>query len=407
MTAIAPKSPYEHLGATGAVDSVPIEAPNYNGQLPVTYDPITGTLYAGSAPVSGYGNTSTPSGYYHLAYRSAQAGNGPLIDQTVNMRDAAPNTYVFPSGWTASQAVALGAYRSPTNPNAAAFAAGLPLYKCTTAGNTGTTEPNWNTTIGGTTADNAGGGTAVWTAEKGPWYTDTGGVRQFRSLLDTQLGSTTAELGAYNLGVLPWDLANGDSLIISITSLQNYTSGPTNFNETAVAGNRIAGSASAGISLIATGQTSFNDLRLRISDGTTTRNIAHLDSGGVAQNRPGDGSRRTTTVCIDGKTKRAYLLADGQPRTAPNNYAGVSATDLVGWDADISAITGSTSAGTRPFVFGTQPNSDGSINSTTYEFGASRLDILVLPNRGLPELGPIASWFHNRGEGLLPSSLLV
>lgn len=203
-------------------------------------------------------------------------------------------------------------------------------------------------------------------------------------------------------------MAAGDSLILSITSLQNYTSGPTNFNEAAVAGNRIAGSVSAGISLVATGQTSFNDLRLRISDGTVTRNVAHLDSGGVATNRPGDGSRRTSTFFVDGKTKRLYLCADGAARNAVNNYSGVSTTDLVAWDADISGITGSTSAGTRPFVFGTQPNSDGSINATTYELGASRMDILVLPARGLPvDIVSIAQWFHNRGEGLIPAGLVV
>lgn len=357
---------------------------------------------ASQAVVSGGGNTATPSIYYHLAYRGAQAGNGPMIDQSGANHDAANNSYIFPTGWTAAQAVALGAYRAPTNPNAATFATGLPLFKCTTAGTTSGTEPAWNTTIGGTTPD----GTAVWTAEKGAWYVDAGGVRQFRSLLDTQLGGTTAELGGYNLGVLPWDLLAGDSLIISVTSLQNYTSGPTNFSETAIAGNRTAGSAAAGISLIATGQTSFNDLRLRISDGTVTRNMAHLDSGGVATNRAGDGARHTTTCFVDGQTKRMYLCADGVPRTAANNYAGVNATDLVAWDADISGITGSTSAGTRPLIWGTQPNADGSINATSYEIGASRLDVLVFKGRGLPAaLAPIADWFHNRGEGLLPQYL--
>ncbi len=348
------------------------------------------------------GDTSIRSGYYHLAYRGAQAGNGLLLDQSGNNKDAANNTFVFPTGWTASQAVALGAYRAPTNPNAAGFATGLPLFKCTTAGTTSGTEPTWNTTIGGTTAD----GTAVWTAEKGPWYTDTGGVRQFRSLLDTQLGSGS-EIGSYNLGLLPWDMAAGDSLIVSVTSLQNYTSGPTNFNETAIAGNRHNSGGGLGMQLVATGQTTFNDLRLRISDGTTIRNVAHLDSGGVAQNRPGDGSRRTSTFFVDGRTKRLYYCADGVARTAANNYAGVSATDLVGWDADISAITGSTLS-TNPLVFGGLPTNAGGLATTTYEIGASRFDVLVLPARGLPAvIVSIAQWFHNRGEGLVPAGLVV
>jgi len=37
------------------------------------------------------------------------------------------------------------------------------IQRCTTAGNSGTSAPGWAVTIGGTTNDNVGGGTAVWT----------------------------------------------------------------------------------------------------------------------------------------------------------------------------------------------------------------------------------------------------
>ena len=53
MTAIAPQSPYAHVGAVG--DPAPVLYPSPNGQLPLTYDPDTGIMYAGQTPVSGAG----------------------------------------------------------------------------------------------------------------------------------------------------------------------------------------------------------------------------------------------------------------------------------------------------------------------------------------------------------------
>lgn len=343
------------------------------------------------------GDTSIRSGYYHLAYRGAQADFGPLLDQSGANHDAVPNTTaLFPSAMGRSAPIALNAVYSPATPNGF-------VYECTTAGTTSASVVPLGTTVGGPTVD----GTVTWTCRAGPWFVDSGGVRQFRSTDSTHWAGAD-KTGAFSLGVLPWDMAAGDSLILSITTLQNFTSGAHNFNETAVGGNRHNSGGGAGLQLVATGQTSYNDLRLRITDGTTIRNIAHLDSGGVATNRPGDGSRHTTTFFVDGRNKRMYLCADGVARSAANNYAGVSATDLVGWDADVSAVTGSTYNATTPMVFGGIPTNLGGLPTTSYEFSASRLDILVLPARGLPaDIVSIAQWFHNRGEGLIPAGLVV
>jgi hypothetical protein len=58
------------------------------------------------------------------------------------------------SDWVGTTAYALNDIVLPTTRNNF-------YYKCTTAGTSGTTEPTWNTTDGGTTAD--GTGTLVWT----------------------------------------------------------------------------------------------------------------------------------------------------------------------------------------------------------------------------------------------------
>ncbi len=56
--------------------------------------------------------------------------------------------------WAASTAEVVGNLIVDSNGN---------IQRCTTAGNTGTSAPAWATTIGATTNDSTGGGTAVWT----------------------------------------------------------------------------------------------------------------------------------------------------------------------------------------------------------------------------------------------------
>jgi hypothetical protein len=59
------------------------------------------------------------------------------------------------SAWTANTAYSLGTFVRPTTKNGF-------VYKCTTAGTSGSTEPSWSTVEGGTVTD----GTVVWTCYK-------------------------------------------------------------------------------------------------------------------------------------------------------------------------------------------------------------------------------------------------
>jgi len=62
--------------------------------------------------------------------------------------------------WTALTAFVVGDIVVPTN-----FVSTNKIFRCTTAGTTGASEPTWVTTAGATTSDN----TAVWT-EATPWF---------------------------------------------------------------------------------------------------------------------------------------------------------------------------------------------------------------------------------------------
>lgn len=353
------------------------------------------------ASVSTPGNLSIPSRFYRGAYRGAQPDFGPLLDISAAAMDAATNTDVWPAGYSSTATYTANAYVSPSVPNGY-------VYRVTTApGSAAGTEPaTWTTTVGGTSS--SGGGT-VFTCERGPYYLDNG-IRQFRSLANAMFTPTT-KVGSIRLPKLTWDMAAGDSLIVNVSGAFNFTNGghgTQNLSEAIVLGNcRPAGAASRkGFRMFATGQTSFNDLRLSIFDGTTARVAAHLASG--ASNKPGDGSRHTSTYFIDGQTKRGYLVADGQARSNANDYTGVTASDLVYWHADLSAVTGSTQSDAFTFLGATPATTGDNSAATTYEFGAARVDIMTLPGRGLPaNIIEIGQWFHNRGEGLLPDALLV
>ncbi len=66
---------------------------------------------------------------------------------------------------TATTAKSVGDTVTPTAANGR-------CYRCTTAGTTGTPEPTWPTTVGGTVTD----GTVVWTAQSDVWAFLTAGT---------------------------------------------------------------------------------------------------------------------------------------------------------------------------------------------------------------------------------------
>lgn len=80
-----------------------------------------------------------------------------------NLGDARCGVQLYPPTWqpntvyvaTVATDPTVGSYVSPS-------AFDNRIFACTTAGTSGATEPSWNTTLGGTTAD----GTAVWTAQQ-------------------------------------------------------------------------------------------------------------------------------------------------------------------------------------------------------------------------------------------------
>ena len=73
---------------------------------------------------------------------------------------------------------------------------------------------------------------------------------------------------------------------------------------------------------MATGQTSYNDLRLRLSDGTITRNAAHLDSGGLLGPHIEPLKARLGQMLGSGANagaevaRRVRLLSCGRPATS-------------------------------------------------------------------------------------------
>lgn len=235
-----------------------------------------------------------PSDYYHVALRASQAGNGSPVDQSGKLNDPVVNSALFPPARQNSTAYTTGQYRSPTALNGR-------LYKCTTAGTSGASEPTWTTTIGGTTTD----GTAVWTCEQGPWGSSASGYRHIIALESASLG----QAGAIEIPALTWDMANGDSLIIRIRQAWGWQEDSrTDLSESKVFGNRHASTNRRGFSLSA-GPNPYRSLKFTVSDGANTVTSGELSSSFAR--KPGDGQLRETLIAVDGVQKMSFGWADG------------------------------------------------------------------------------------------------
>lgn len=137
------------------------EFKSLNLSIPGITNPVAkdapGLVSAVPTPSGNYANITTlspwndPSG--GMPTQLCYANNGLFIrsgSSGWNLTSMPTN-----SSWTASTVTSLNAIRHATAQNRTYF-----FLKCTTAGTTGTTEPVWPTTDGGTVVD----GTVVWTA---------------------------------------------------------------------------------------------------------------------------------------------------------------------------------------------------------------------------------------------------
>ena len=111
-----------------------------------------------------------------------------------------PNDWAATTGYTAraSGDAASGSVVKPTTLNGF-------HYKCTTAGNSGSSEPTWPTTVGDTVAD----GTCIWTAIKA--LSDEGSVTAVTAGADRRKFSDSARTDVddyWELGVVTWLTGN-------------------------------------------------------------------------------------------------------------------------------------------------------------------------------------------------------
>lgn len=315
---------------------------------------------------------------YVVALRGSQPGYGMLVDQSPAGAVVSPNVALFPGVWVASTALSLSAYRSPVILN------GL-LYKVTTAGTTGATEPTWPTTIGGTVVD----GTVTWTAEKGPW-TINNGVKSFRPIKSTQIGNVTGTFRVPGVGS-KWNVLNKDSFILHFRA--NSTSSET---VKPIISMRGTGGDNKGVLIYADGGAQ-QQFYMTIYDGVTDRGSGAYKTSAITTARPLDGQLRSCVWMFDGFLKRGYFYVDGVP--VPQSDMN-TISDLSPHDYDYSGVLASLSAG--DLVIGA-----ANALAASYELTFAAFDYIVLPNRMLPaNLAAVAAWFKDR-DSLLPESLLI
>lgn len=155
------------------------------------------------------------SDYVHLTvrdgneYQCTVAGRSNPVEPTWDTTPGNPTTQPWAgfTAWLTLETLALGAVRrataSPTDK----------LFVVTTAGDTGASEPTWNTTVDATTAD----GTVVWTTYPLPpeWVAEDAQTKESEvdaltpftptsRVFQVSAGQMTAVTGFYNFGGLTW-----------------------------------------------------------------------------------------------------------------------------------------------------------------------------------------------------------
>lgn len=146
-----------------------------------------------------------------------QAGHDPIVRTTGNFSLLQQDI----TTWSAGATIALGAVRRATAGNQTLY------FHCTTDGTThATTEPTWNTTVGGTTTDN----TVTWTTRKMPngnvccsafgriWVTSNGddSVIEFSDTLLPHIFRGGAA------GTLDLKQVWGGDQVVAISSIEDY-----------------------------------------------------------------------------------------------------------------------------------------------------------------------------------------
>lgn len=160
-----PPNQVQNLQAAGAMANIiltwdaPLDNYSYTEIWRSATDDLGTAVIVGTSVAAIYNDTVGDGGRYYYWVRAVNSGNtaGPYNATTGTLGETSYDpTYVLDMltvKWKASTAYTLNSYVIPTPASEGAY-----WYKCTTAGNSGTSEPTWPTTIGQTVND----GTVVW-----------------------------------------------------------------------------------------------------------------------------------------------------------------------------------------------------------------------------------------------------